>query len=186
MKNYKLIKTTLFILILSLTAFGQADKNKSDKTIKPDFSGTWVIDESKNKDFGYDLTLIVVHKEPEMKITKIYNFKGAKKTVEQTYYTDGSSVPESPMGFSTVSQKSHWQSSGRLVHTQQASKDGGKTIEQTITEKWELSTDGKILTLSTNETSSIPSKNAMTGQTSTATADVATVFRFKRGTYDIE
>ena len=178
------MKTTislLIILILSFTVFAQADKNKSGKTAKPDFSGTWVIDESKNKNLGYDLTLIVVHKEPEMKVTKIYDFKGAKKTVEQTYYTDGRTSPDSPTGFSTVSQKTDWRGV-ILFNTQQASKDGGKTNEQTITEKWELSADGKVLTLTRNETSSVPSKNIGNGQSGTATSDISTVLRFKRDT----
>ena len=171
--------TFLFILIFSNVIFGQLDKNKSDEKVKPNFTGTWVLNEAKSKDVGYGLTLTVVHKEPEMKVTKIYNFKGAKKIVEQIYYTDNRTVPDSPMGFSTVSQKSVWQSD-RLVHTQQASRDAGKTIEQTITEKWELSADGKTLSLTVNETASVQSKNILTGQSGISQADVTTVLKFKR------
>jgi hypothetical protein len=175
----KLTIALLFISFLSIVALGQTEKNRLDEKIKPDFTGVWILDEAKSKDVGYGLTLTVVEKDPEMKITKTYNFKGAKKIVEQIYYTDGRTVPDTPMGFSTVSQKSIWQS-GKLVHTQQASRDGGKTIEQTITEKWELSADGKTLILTTNESGSVQSKNIRTGQTAISQADVTTVLKFKR------
>lgn len=175
----KTTATLFFILIFSIVTFGQIDKNKSDEKIKPNFTGVWILDESKSKDVGYGLTLTVMHKEPEMKVTKLYNFKGAKKIVEQVYYTDNRAVPDSPMGFSPVSQKSVWQSD-RLVHTQQASKDSGKTIEQTITEKWELSADGKTLALTINETASVQSKNIRTGQSGISQSDVTTVLKFKR------
>jgi hypothetical protein len=177
----KLYVSAIFtILLLSLASFAQTDGKKTDEKVKPDFSGTWVLDESKTKNLGYDLTLIVIHKEPEIKVTKTYDFKGAKRIVEQTYYTDGRQVANAAMGFSTISQKTDWQSD-KLFHTQQASKDNGKTIEQTITEKWELSSDGKILTLRTVETASVQSKNMRTGQTGISQSDTTTVLKFKRG-----
>lgn len=177
MKFY--IFTIFTIALLSFTDFAQNGKNKTDEQVKPDFSGTWVLNDSKSNNVGYDLTLTVVHRDPEMKVTKTYNLKGAKKIVEQIYYTDGRKMPDTAAGFSTISQEAYWQS-GRLTHTQQASRDAGKTIQQTITEKWELSIDGKTLTLTTSETASIPSKDMRTGQTATSQTDTTTILRFKR------
>ncbi|MGI8787652.1 MAG: hypothetical protein ACR2HG_07835 [Pyrinomonadaceae bacterium] len=172
----------LFVLIFSFSAFAQTDKNSVEKP-KPDFSGTWILDRAKSKKVDFDLTLIVVHKEPEMKVTKIYNFKGAKKTDEQTYYTDGRRVPDSEMGSEIITQQAFW-AGNNLIHKYQVSKAQGKTVEQTNTEKWELSKDGKTLTLTMTETlpATNPNQNGkmQTNQGVTSQADFVKELKFKR------
>ena len=63
----KIVTSLFFVLILTFVTFGQTDTSKPDKKVKPDFSGSWILDKSKTKKVSYDLTLIVAHREPEMK-----------------------------------------------------------------------------------------------------------------------
>ena len=181
------MKTCIFFLLIlafSMAAFGQ-DKSKTDVLPKPDFSGKWLLEQSKSKNVDFDLTLTVEHREPEMKVTKVYNFKGAKRTVEENYFTDGRAAADSAFGADAISQKAIWRG-GTLIRTKQVSKNGGKAIEQTTTENWELSKDGKTLTLTLTE--SVPlnvkttglSSPQQTNQPSVAQDEIVRVFKFKR------
>ncbi len=175
----------LFVLILtfSMTAFGQ-DKSKADALPKPDFSGKWLLEQSKSKNVDFDLTLLVEHREPEMKVTKIYNFKGAKRTVEENYFTDGRAAADAEFGSDAISQKAVWRG-GTLIRTKEVSKGSGKTVEQTTTENWELSKDGKMLTLTLTESVLVPTKTAsltspQTNRSGTGQDETVRVFKFRR------
>ncbi len=181
------MKTFVFFLLMlsvSICAFGQ-NKSKADALAKPDFSGTWLLDKSKSKNVEFGLTLIVEHREPAMKVTKTYNFNGAKRTVEENYSTDGRAAADSSFGSDNISEKAVWRD-GILIHTKQVSK-GGKKVEQTTTENWELSKDGKFLTVTLTET--IPLNVKTTGlsspqmnQSGPAQDDTIRVFKFRRET----
>ena len=57
----KVITVSWLFLAVSFCA-GQTVKNGADQKSKPDFSGTWVLDNSKGVKRNYDLTLIIVHR----------------------------------------------------------------------------------------------------------------------------
>ena len=93
------MKTILLLLCLfACAAAGAAagdDRKKEGK--HPDLSGTWTLDRSKS-DFGVfwdrplaktDATLVVVHNEPELKVTRTLRLNGREETKELVYYTDG-------------------------------------------------------------------------------------------------
>lgn len=178
----KIYLAAILIFVFTVGAFAQSDKKNSGDAARPDFSGTWTIDRTKTKKLDFDLKLIVVQKEPEMKVTKIYNFKGAKKIDEQTYYTDGRRTPDETTDTNIVSIDAAW-SGNAYIRKRQISRVQGKAIVLTTTEKWELSKDGKTLTLTLTET--VPATNPNEGgsvqtQGILSSADYTKVIKFQR------
>jgi hypothetical protein len=145
------MKTTaslLLFLFLAFTVFGQTEKEKSNKKEKPDFSGTWILDKSKSKKPSYDLTLTVAHREPELKITSVFESRGEKKTQEQVYYTDGRRLSDFKEYSGNVSQEMYWLGSNIILKSSSAFRLGGRGNRETETiEEWEISKDGNFLTV---------------------------------------
>src|SRR5688572_15399025 len=62
---------------------------------KPDFSGVWVLDESKSDISEHpegkvaEYVMTIVHKEPEFRTVKKYKRGGRDHVEESIYYTDG-------------------------------------------------------------------------------------------------
>src|SRR5919112_967603 len=93
----KMKRVLLTLCLLAACAAGVgAAAARDDKKAKPDLSGTWELDRSKS-DFGLfrdrpiskaDSTLVVAHREPELKISRTLRLNGQQELKEFTYYTD--------------------------------------------------------------------------------------------------
>jgi hypothetical protein len=145
--------TVLLTLCLSAAAAGD-DKKKPH----PDFSGTWQIDRAKS-DFGEfserplskaDSTLVVEHKDPELRIKRTLRLGGQEEVKDFTYYTDerGETNPAT-LGAGEVKSKTKWDGDKVVAQAHITRKGQGGDYELDVTQKWQVSSDGKTLTSTT-------------------------------------
>ncbi len=155
------ILLTLCLLAACAAAGGAAarDDKKKEKA-RPDFSGTWELDKAKS-DFGLfrdrpiskaDSTLVVEHREPELKITRTLKLNGQQESKQFAYYTDGrGETNPATIGAGEVKSKTKWD--GDKVAAQSKlvwpGRDGAAGAELDVTQRWQVSSDGKTLTNST-------------------------------------
>ena len=155
---------SLISLFLALAFCARAQPNKDKpKSEPPDLSGLWLLDESRSnvgrgKDRISDYSLSVVHREPEIRMTKKYMRGGRHFNEELIYYTDGR--PELKGGRLDSQSVTRWRS-GKLVSRSTFAPNGLRTeppLEIITTEEWELSKDGKTLTRTITMTGTFGSK----------------------------
>jgi hypothetical protein len=132
----------------------------------PNFSGTWQIDKSRTviqseRSFGsfansfanYGvLTLVIDHREPELKIEQHASLKIAQRTLVSTYYTDGRETSNRGGRGEAITSKSHWDNGTvvtdlRIVRGQGA---GAQTFWRR--DVMSLSEDGKSLAMDSTRT----------------------------------
>jgi hypothetical protein len=127
---------------------------------RPDFSGTWELDRSKS-DFGpfggrplakADSTIVVTHRDPELKIARTLRMNGREETREFVYYTDGRGETN-PAAFGGPALKTQTKWEGERVwayaKTTWPARDGRPAVELETTQRWHLSSGGRTLTHAT-------------------------------------
>jgi hypothetical protein len=140
-------------------AAARGDGKKEGKP-HPDLSGTWELDRSKS-DFGLfrdrpvsraDSTLVIAHRDPELKITRTMKLNGQQEVREFTYYTDerGETNPAT-IGAGEVKSKTKWEGERVAARSKMSwpGQGGGAAVEMDVTQKWQVSSDGKTLTNTT-------------------------------------
>ena len=153
-RSASLLTALLTLCLFSVVAAG-VDKKKSH----PDFSGTWLIDRAKS-DFGAfedrplskaDSTLVIAHGDPELKIKRTLSLNGQEEVKEFTYYTDerGETNP-STLGVGEVKSKTKWEGDKVVASAHITRKGQSGLYELDVTQKWQVSSDGKTLTNTTN------------------------------------
>ncbi|HEX8720474.1 MAG TPA: hypothetical protein VF736_07590 [Pyrinomonadaceae bacterium] len=148
---------------LAGATYAQGEKGKAAQP-RPDLSGTWVLDrsssnygEARGSDLSKtDSTLVIAHRDPELRISKTMLLKGARWTKEYVYYTDGRGE-SNPMyyGAGFFETKTKWKADG--VEAYQCYRSYGRQGAQTqvacvggeTTQSWRLSADGQTLTHTT-------------------------------------
>ena len=148
-----LLKSVFFLCLVFGLSIAQT---KSVSKTKPDLSGIWTLDESRSKvdtrltDKLQDYVLTIIHKEPEIRITRSYKQDGRNHTEESIYYTDGRPEFNSRTGRKDSEPVTRWRGQ-KLVRRTVAKLTGNiretfPPLEAVTTEEWELSADGKTLT----------------------------------------
>lgn len=164
-------KVVACVLLLSCAALSLGHGNQKkpgDLLSKPDLSGVWVLDKSRGNYRKVNaalaeggITLVVSHREPEIKITRRFMLDGKERVQELAYYTDNRGEKNPAMMVDAlIESKTKWDGR-KLVSklTADASMSRSSAIRTRnirmdirMSEKWELSADGKTLT-QTTETS---------------------------------
>jgi hypothetical protein len=149
--------SALLTLCLSAVAAAGDEIQKEGKS-RPDFSGTWRIDRSKS-DFGgfsdrplarADSTLVVEHKDPELKIRRTLSLNGQEEVKEFAYYTDErGEANQATLGVGEVKSKTRWDGDKVVSEAQIKRRGQGGAYELKVTQKWQVSSDGKTLTNTT-------------------------------------
>lgn len=150
--------TLLLICLLACAAVAVAGEDKKDGKSHPDFSGTWQLDRAKS-DFGLfaerplaraDSTLVVAHKDPELKIKRTLSLNGQEEVKEFVYYTDerGETNPAT-LGVGEVKSKTMWEGDKVVAEASLTRKGQQGPYELKITQRWQVSSDGKSLTNTT-------------------------------------
>ena len=151
----------LGIVLLSLAAaIGQvnvsnlqgSDKAKTEAA-KPDFSGTWSRDNAKSSGLqgalaDAALTMVVVHHDPELKISRSIKFNDQERSQELAYYTDrrGETNP-SVFARGDLKSKTKWDKNKIESRASWSTMSrSGEPSDFDLTERWELTPDGKTLT----------------------------------------
>jgi hypothetical protein len=145
------LRSVLFLCLVFGVSVAQTKNSKT--TTRPDLSGVWAFDESRSeidprlRDNEHLLT--IVHKEPEIRLTKTYEKNGRKLTVETIYYTDGRPEFHSRTGYDSEPE-TRWRGN-KLVRKVVTSPYGGSSgvftsLPIVMIEEIQLSADGKTLT----------------------------------------
>ncbi|HSE32527.1 MAG TPA: hypothetical protein VLA93_13225 [Pyrinomonadaceae bacterium] len=159
-----ILAPAIFASILFLCTTAEAQNPKSQ--IKPDFSGTWLLDTKKSNTAGLttspDLPITILHQDPEFKMVLSSESNGQIKKHEFIYFTDGrgeeneatSVITSDPSGFKPedlrnkkTESKTKW--SGNKIVTRSRYRlnvPGGTFVEFEQVDEWKLSDDGKVLT----------------------------------------
>ena len=117
----------------------------------PNFSGTWTLDASKS-DFGpmpgpESIVMVVDHKEPALKVNITQKSQMGDATTDSSYTTDGKdnvNKMRGPAGEQDIKSTTRW--NGKSLTTARAIEAQGMSIG--IDEAWDLSPDGKSMTVS--------------------------------------
>lgn len=117
---------------------------------KPDFSGKWTLDVAKS-DFGQmpppdSIVAVIEHKEPNIKIRTTQKGQQGEITNERAMTTDGkenSNTLKTMMGDQPITSTTKW--NGKALST--AFRLTIQDMSLDVMESWELSPDGKTLTV---------------------------------------
>jgi hypothetical protein len=141
----------LVLLICSILLVGASICGQSSKKLKPDFSGTWVLDRSKSsKAINFDETLVIDHQDPEIRITRRITARDYERVEKLTYYIDGrGEVNPSELDGKPVKTKTRWDGKKLVSKESTTTSAGDLPIYVDVTEVWQISTDGRLLTLKT-------------------------------------
>jgi hypothetical protein len=138
------IITSLWLLLAVTTCVAQNERGRSNKQPKPDLSGAWVLDKSRSDKVEYSLTLNIVHREPEIRITKSFVEDGRARIEESVYYTDGRGEPATVKLEHIFKPVTEWR--GKALVREYVHMTKGTRFEILTTEQWKLSKDGLTLT----------------------------------------
>lgn len=147
MTNEQLPKLVLILpmVLLAGLCFGQ----KQTSHQKPDFTGTWVLEKSQsNVDSGIsDYVLTVIHREPDIRMSKQYK-RGKKQITEEIeYHTDGKAEVNPNRRPDDPSPETKWR--GTKLVRRSVSRPAGRgslVLELVTYEEWALSSDQQTLT----------------------------------------
>lgn len=165
--NMKNILLTLWVIPFVVLCSAQ-DKMDSSQN-KPDLTGTWELDQSKSKSdrgsipYG-SVRLIITHTEPELKIMRRGNSNGKNYNNDSIFYTDnrgetnpsvfqtalniGGARQDSPKS-DVLKSKTKWEGNKLVSQSSITYVVSGYSFIVNHTVSRELSTDGKILTITT-------------------------------------
>lgn len=141
MKN---ILASLVLLALATVCAAQENRKQEAKP-HPDLTGTWVLDRSGGGS-KFDSTLVITHRDPELRITRMDVRKRERVTKEYVFYTDerGESNPMY-YGSGKFDSDTKWEGSKVVAYTCNRGYKGAR-CHGADSWKWQLSADGQTLT----------------------------------------
>ena len=136
--------SALGICLAIVSASGQ------DATPRQNFSGRWRMDKELS-DFGKFtrpdiITRVVDHKDPTLNVHTVQTTGRNTSTSDVSYFTDGRPTTNLLSGRDATS-KSFWDGPALMIRTE--TKDS-KNNEIQIVDRWEISADGTLLTISSH------------------------------------
>ena len=113
----------------------------------PDFSGNWKLNTAKS-DFGEfpapsSMTQKVTHAEPKLTVDMKMTSDMGEFAVISNYTTDGKECTNQGFGGSEAKSTVKWDGPALVIETKGSFGDNAYTM----TDKWTLSEDGKVLTV---------------------------------------
>lgn len=152
-------KITILWWLLSCTVLclAQDVSQKSASQSKPDLSGTWELDKSKSK-LGKKMggiTLIISQREPEIRMIRKSTLDGNVKNQELIYYGDGrgernpTPVRDELTESDFIETTTKWEKNKLVSKAIYLRKSPRGSFEMEVTNQWELSSDGTMLTNTT-------------------------------------
>lgn len=154
------IAACLAVLACAAACAAQEGKKGEAAKPRPDLSGTWVLEEKragKSKPPAQGTTrLVVVHSEPEIKISHVREAGGRQSVWESVHYTDGRgesnrvSVQRDPydpaVSEEGVASKTAWRGDVLVVRSRIGKLMGKSLANMELVSEWRLSPDGRTLT----------------------------------------
>ena len=132
---------------------------------KPDFTGSWLLDQKKSDDSGLttrpDLPIKITHQEPEFRITRSSEKNGQIVEHDFIYFTDGRGEENEATALLTTNpsgakaddlknrvtkSKTKWNGNKIVTRAVLRMDVAGHFVEFEQVEEWKISDDGKVLT----------------------------------------
>lgn len=155
------LRVITFLLLICVCAFAtNAQANKP----KPDFTGTWLLDQKKSNDSGLtrrpDLPIKILHRDPEFRVTIPTEKDGQIIEREFVYFTDRrgesnpltsfvttnpSAIKPDELKKQVATSKTKWSGSKVVTRTEQRVQAGGHFADFEQVDEWKLSDDGQVL-----------------------------------------
>ncbi len=152
----------VFLLVLlaacDSAAFSQAKP-------KPDFTGSWLLDQKKSNDAGLttrpDLPMKITHQEPEFRVTRSAERNGQIVERNFAYFTDGrgeeneatalltanpSAIKADDLKNRVTKSKTKWSGNKIVTRSLLQLSVAGHFVEFEQIDEWKISDDGKVLT----------------------------------------
>jgi len=142
------MKNTLAgLLLLALAAVCVAQETRKEAKPHPDLTGTWRLDKSKGGGSSkFDSTLLITHREPELRINRTDVRKRVRIEKEYVFYTDRRGE-SNPMYYGDGKFDSDTKWDGNKVVTYVCSRRyTGAKCHGEDSWNWKLSADGQTLT----------------------------------------
>lgn len=143
------------LLLCAAVCRAQGGKTSDKPQARPDLSGTWVADKSKSRQSRaqrdkplYDqLTLIIVHREPEVRVTRVIVSEGQERRQQLVYYTDGRGERNPTiLEGGVVESKTAWDGRRLVTRWSNSERVGVEAVHFDTADRWEVSSDGRKLT----------------------------------------
>ena len=160
--NMRFFSRFVFLLVLVATSASTA---LSQPKAKPDFSGTWLLDQKKSDDSGLttrpDLPIKITHQDPEFRVTRSSEKNGQTVDHNFIYFTDGrgeenettallttnpSAVKTDDLKNRVTKSKTKWSGNKIVTRALLRMDVAGHFVEFEQVDEWRISDDGKILT----------------------------------------
>lgn len=160
----KLVNAFCFVLISALfTSQAPAQGKQKAFKLKPDFTGTWLLDRAKSNvgpPLVPDRPLKIVHHDPELRITHRVQSNGQSTETDFVYFSDGrGETNPTIMVLSTgtdmnkpvedkdvTKSKTKWNGDKLVTRSTLRNVVARHPLEFDIIDEWKLSKDGKTLT----------------------------------------
>lgn len=146
-----LAHTTALVLGLFLSAVLPA---RAESPVN--FSGTWELDKGRSvfppsvpSVIPGDLSLVIHHEGPTLKIERQIKMLGMHRTSTSTFYTDGREASNLTQRGETVISQSHWEGASLVTASKGTVTLEGKKQAVETTDVRQLSEDGKVLVVDT-------------------------------------
>jgi hypothetical protein len=144
---------TVFLLSSYLFCLGATGQKKPNTQTRPNLSGTWVMQDQSNtakKVFPglSDLTLVIDHREPEIRITRRFTLDNNKQEQELVYYSDGRGEENLTLrgGKTKSTTTTKWKGSVLVIrHGDYSASVSGPAIAGQREVEWQLSAGGTVL-----------------------------------------
>jgi len=132
--------------LLALALVGSAATASAQSATIPNLSGTWVMQVDKSDFAGMQVptsrTDVFDHQDPKLTIKRTVSANGQENSTTLIYGID-SKPYKNMVGTSEVTSTLHWEGSTLVSVSTVPNPQGG---EVTITDRYDLSQDGKTLT----------------------------------------
>jgi hypothetical protein len=128
-------------------------QTKSRKPTRPDLSGVWTADQTKNRNNRFpepfEISLIVSQREPVITMRRKFNLDGKEQEQELIYFTDQrGEVNLTLRGSKSKSEsRTRWEGDRLVIRYDSYSASvSGSAVEALTEVNWKLSSDGEVLT----------------------------------------
>jgi hypothetical protein len=157
----KLIIISLLLIISA--SWCHAQDNKTSKQQKPNFSGTWELDQtrSNNTPLTATITWTITHSEPEIRILQKTKLRGEETTRQFKYYTDANGevnplqlqyqvlyegVESRDYPLTRIQSKTKWDGNKLKTRYSVLVKNQPRKLDSiNVEEVWEMLADGKTI-----------------------------------------
>lgn len=159
--SLRFVGPVVILVMCSVSASPQTGKSAR----KPDFTGSWLLDEKKSTDSGLtrrpDLPISIAHHDPEFRVTRSSEANGQIVVHDFVYFTDGrgeeneatsllttspSAVKADDLKNQLTKSKTKWSGNKIVMRARLRMEIAGHFVEFEQVDEWKLSDDARVLT----------------------------------------